>query len=41
MTVFQGETVTWDNKGGFHNVKFDDGSFQELWADLDQALAKA
>lgn len=24
-----GDTVTWNNGGGFHNVKFDDGSFEE------------
>jgi plastocyanin len=29
VTVFQGETVTWNNGGGFHNVKFDDGSFTQ------------
>lgn len=27
VTVSQGDTVTWSNAGGFHNVKFDDGSF--------------
>src|SRR5687768_17110318 len=25
----QGETVTWVNQGGAHNVKFDDGSFEQ------------
>jgi hypothetical protein len=29
VTVFQGETVTWNNAGGTHNVKFDDGSFTQ------------
>ena len=29
VTVFQGETVTWSNAGGFHNVVFDDGSFTQ------------
>jgi plastocyanin len=29
VTVFQGETVTWNNTGGFHNVKFDDGSYTQ------------
>jgi plastocyanin len=30
VTVNVGETVTWTNEaGGFHNVKFDDGSFEE------------
>ncbi len=24
-----GDTVTWNNGGGFHNVKFDDGSFEQ------------
>jgi plastocyanin len=24
-----GDTVTWNNAGGFHSVKFDDGSFEE------------
>ena len=27
VTVTQGETVTWRNTGGFHNVHFDDESF--------------
>src|SRR5215208_6931182 len=27
VTVTQGETVTWTNAGGRHNVVFDDGSF--------------
>jgi plastocyanin len=27
VTVTQGETVTWNNNGGFHNVHFDDDSF--------------
>jgi plastocyanin len=27
VTVFQGESVTWNNAGGFHNVHFDDNSF--------------
>jgi plastocyanin len=27
VTVFQGETVTWNNTGGFHNVHFDDNSY--------------
>ena len=29
VTVLQGETVTWNNTGGFHNVRFDDGSFDQ------------
>lgn len=29
VTVNQGETVTWVNAGGDHNVKFDDGSFEQ------------
>lgn len=29
VTVFQGETVTWNNtSGGLHNVRFDDGTFE-------------
>jgi hypothetical protein len=29
VTMNQGETVTWVNQGGAHNVKFDDGSFEQ------------
>ena len=29
VTVNQGETVTWKNGGGNHNVSFDDGSFTQ------------
>jgi plastocyanin len=29
VTISQGETVTWSNSGGYHNVKFDDGSFTD------------
>jgi plastocyanin len=29
VTVNQGEKVTWQNTGGRHNVKFDDGSFEQ------------
>src|SRR5215207_9992525 len=29
VAVNQGETVTWANAGGDHNVKFDDGSFEQ------------
>jgi plastocyanin len=29
VTVAQGESVTWTNAGGFHNVRFDDGSFTQ------------
>jgi plastocyanin len=29
VTVSQGEKVTWTNAGGDHNVKFDDGSFEQ------------
>lgn len=29
VTVTQGESVTWTNGGGFHNVQFDDGSFTD------------
>jgi plastocyanin len=29
VTVDLGDTVTWNNGGGFHNVKFDDGSFEQ------------
>jgi plastocyanin len=28
VTVQQGDTVTWSNHGGVHNVRFDDGSFE-------------
>jgi plastocyanin len=27
VTVSEGDTVTWNNTGGFHNVHFDDGSY--------------
>jgi plastocyanin len=27
VTVLQGESVTWNNGGGFHNVRFEDNSF--------------
>jgi plastocyanin len=29
VTVDVGDTVTWTNAGGLHNVKFDDGSFEQ------------
>src|ERR687883_447047 len=29
VTVFQGETVTWNNVSGVHNVHFDDNSFDQ------------
>ena len=29
VTIDLGEKVTWSNGGGFHNVKFDDGSFEQ------------
>jgi plastocyanin len=29
VAVNQGEKVTWTNAGGSHNVKFDDGSFEQ------------
>jgi plastocyanin len=29
VTVGVGDSVTWVNDGGFHNVKFDDGSFEQ------------
>jgi plastocyanin len=29
VTIPVGDSVTWRNAGGFHNVKFDDGSFEE------------
>ena len=29
VTINPGETVTWKNDGGSHNVKFDDGSFEQ------------
>jgi hypothetical protein len=29
VTVNQGEMVTWNNAGGLHNVKFDDGSYEQ------------
>jgi plastocyanin len=29
VTITQGETVTWTNTGGEHNVVFDDGSFKQ------------
>jgi plastocyanin len=28
VSIAQGETVTWNNVGGGHNVRFDDGSFE-------------
>ena len=28
VTVLQGDSVTWTNSGGLHNVSFDDGSFE-------------
>lgn len=28
LTIHVGETVTWTNQGGFHNVVADDGSFR-------------
>jgi plastocyanin len=29
ITIDPGDTVTWNNTGGSHNVRFDDGSFEE------------
>jgi plastocyanin len=29
VTIDVGEKVTWNNEGGFHNVHFDDGSFEQ------------
>jgi plastocyanin len=29
VTVIQGESVTWNNVSGLHNVRFDDGSFTQ------------
>jgi plastocyanin len=29
VTVSQGDSVTWRNTGGFHNVRFDDDSFRQ------------
>jgi plastocyanin len=29
VTIDVGDTVTWTNGGGFHNVKFNDGSFEQ------------
>ena len=29
VTIQQGETVTWQNGGGTHNVQFDDGSYEQ------------
>jgi plastocyanin len=29
VTIDLGDSVTWTNTGGFHNVKFDDGEFTE------------
>lgn len=29
VTIDVGDTVTWSNDGGIHNVRFDDGSFEE------------
>lgn len=29
VTIDLGDKVTWNNGGGFHNVKFDDGSFEQ------------
>jgi plastocyanin len=36
VTIDLGDKVTWNNGGGFHNVKFDNGSFEEP-ADPDLA----
>jgi plastocyanin len=29
VNIAQGDTVVWQNQGGNHNVKFDDGSFEQ------------
>jgi plastocyanin len=29
VTIDMGDTVTWNNAGGFHNVEFDDGSYTQ------------
>lgn len=29
VTIDMGDTVTWNNTGGFHNVEFNDGSFRQ------------
>jgi plastocyanin len=29
LTVAPNDTVVWENEGGIHNVKFDDGSFEQ------------
>jgi plastocyanin len=29
VTIDMGDTVTWHNEGGFHSVKFNDGSFED------------
>jgi plastocyanin len=29
VTIDLGDKVTWNNGGGFHNVKFDDGSYEQ------------
>ena len=29
VTIAPGDSVRWTNQGGFHNVKFDDGSFEQ------------
>ena len=42
-----GDKVTWNNEGGFHNVKFDDGSFEEPaspsfdWATVERTFDAA
>ena len=44
MTIDLGDTVTWNNAGGVHNVVFDDGSFTEPptpdsgWSGVDRTF---
>lgn len=37
VTIDMGDTVTWHNEGGFHNVEFNDGSFQQPSAPDDSS----
>jgi plastocyanin len=37
VEIDMGDTVTWQNQGGFHNVKFNDGSFEEPSAPDDSS----
>ena len=41
VTVLPGDSVTWNNSGGFHNVRFDDGSFDMPLDPIDSAWSVA